>query len=207
MGKLLNMKKILALVLLLLCQTVLAEESAKQLVKAKLGALKTFKANFEQTVTDLQGEMLQTAEGKIYLSQAQKLYWESLEPNEMLLIADGTTLWHVDPFVEQVIAFNQTTAAKNHPIMLLAQRDSALWNDYLVEENKNSFLLTSIKNDSDYISLTITFQKDILASLEILDRTRQLNKLVFNDVTQNVAIDEQLFQFELPDGFELDDQR
>lgn len=201
------MKKLFIISMLLLSQPLLADEAAKQNVKDRLNALQTFSATFAQTVTDGSGEELQTAEGKILLSQPQKLYWESMEPNEMLLIADGNTLWHVDPFVEQVIAIDQKDAAQNHPIMLLAQKDSLLWNDYLVEQQGNTFVLTSLDNQSDFISLTLNFDAQRLAGLAILDKMEQLNTLVFSDVTQNGVIDEQRFVFAMPEGFELDDQR
>lgn len=202
------MKKFLAIIVIVFSQSVFAGEQAKETIKAKLAALQTFSADFKQTVTDATGEELQTAEGKIYLSQPQKLYWETAVPNEMQLIADGDTLWHVDPFVEQVIAIDQKNAAQNHPVMLLAQQDSSLWSKYLVEKSgENQFLLTSINSESDFISLTMTFKDERLIGLSILDKMEQRNTLEFYQVIQNTSIDQQIFQFTLPEGYDLDDQR
>lgn len=205
------MKKLFIITLCLFCQSLLADpisaDSAKQSVKDKLNAMRTFSARFQQVVTDATGEELQSADGIILLSQPQKLYWESMEPNEMQLIADGETLWHVDPFVEQVIAIDQKDAAQNHPIMLLAQKDSLLWNDYLVEQNGDTYILTSTDNQSDFVSLTLTFDDKNLKGLAILDKMEQLNTLLFTNVVQNGSIVQQRFVFSMPEGYELDDQR
>lgn len=182
--------------------------SSEAELKQKLSALKTFSANFSQVVSDGEGEELQTATGKLYLSQPQKLYWESMEPNEMKLIADGETLWHVDPFVEQVVAIDQRQAAENHPIMLLAQPDSELWSQYLVKQlSQHQFQLTSLKPDSDFVSLDLLFNGATLSGITILDKMDQSNQLTFNDIVQNREIDQGLFKFTLPEGFDLDDQR
>ena len=202
------MNKILAIIAIVFSQSVFADEQAKEIIKAKLAALNTYSADFQQTVMDATGEELQTAEGKIYLSQPQKLYWETLEPNEMQLIADGATLWHIDPFVEQVIAIDQKNAVQNHPIMLLAQQGSSLWSKYLVEKRaENEFLLTNLDSESDFISLTITFKDENLMGLSILDKMEQRNTLKFSRVIQNTTIDQEVFRFTLPEGYDLDDQR
>lgn len=187
---------------------IFADDASKAKLQEKLGQLESFSASFEQVVTDKTGEELQTAEGKLYLKQPQKLYWESFEPNEMQLIADGETLWHVDPFVEQVIAINQTDAARDHPIMLLAQQDSPMWQHYLVEETAtDQFTMISLLPDSDFVSLSLTFDKSTLTQLIIVDKMEQRNQLTFTEVVQNEPLAPALFQFDLPEGYDLDDQR
>lgn len=180
----------------------------KTQLQQKLSKLETYSASFNQVVTDGLGEELQSAEGKIYLSQPQKLYWESFEPNEIVLIADGKTVWHVDPFVEQVIAIDQAEAANNHPIMLLAQTESPQWLDYTVSVNEEgTYLLTSNNESSDFVSLQLTFANDQLTGLKIVDKMQQTNALRFDNIMQNIELDPASFRFSLPDGFELDDQR
>lgn len=203
------LKKLITILLLSLSASQgFANDKDKNTLQQKLAQLESFSASFEQVVSDVNGETLQNAQGKLYLQQPQKLYWESFEPNEMQLIADGETLWHVDPFVEQVIAINQADAAQNHPIMLLANQQSTMWQNYLVEENvNNQFTMLSLLPDSDFLSLTLVFDNDKLVQLTIVDKMEQRNQLRFSVVKQNQAIPASLFQFELPDGFDLDDQR
>lgn len=202
-------KKFTYLVLVLtLSHSALASDDSKMALKKQLAQLQSFSAKFQQKVSDALGEELQNAEGILLLKQPQKLYWESYEPNEMQLIADGDTLWHVDPFVEQVVAINQQNAAQDHPVMLLAQPDSPMWQHYLVEETAvGSFTMKSLKADSDFISLTLSFTQGNLTTLTILDKMEQTNQLFFSEVEQNQPISDERFTFTLPEGYSLDDQR
>lgn len=179
----------------------------KTLLKNEFAAMQSYSAAFTQVVVDAQNVELQRAEGKLYLKQPQKLYWETFEPNELTLIADGSTLWHVDPFVEQVIAISQTDAVANHPIMLLAETDSPVWDDYSVTESNGNYKLSSVVENAEYPSITLGFDKGLLSFLDLTDRSGQINSLKFIKPTKNVELDEAIFRFSLPDGFELDDQR
>ena len=95
-----------------------AQQSDEDKLKTRLETLNYFSADFTQKVTDANHEVLQEATGVIKLKQPNKLYWELDPPNENILIADGTTLWNVDPFVEQVTAINQTQAVANNPLRI-----------------------------------------------------------------------------------------
>lgn len=176
-------------------------------LQAKLSNLKTYQANFSQQVVDAQGEVLQNAQGQLTLMQPNKLHWQVAEPNENILIADGTTLWHVDPFVEQVVAIDQNQAIENNPMILLTNPQSDAWQDFLVSRQDNDFVIEAKAADAQIAKLTVSFEGDTLASLKIADHQQQTSHLQFTDIEQNQPIDEKLFIFSLPDGYELDDQR
>ncbi|MCY7295126.1 outer membrane lipoprotein chaperone LolA [Alteromonas sp. a30] len=188
--------------------TALAEQDAKSALQAKLMQLKSYIANFEQTVTDANGEVLQQAKGQIIVQQPQRLRWEVLPPDEGVLIADGKTLWHVDPFVEQVIALDQSQAVNDHPIMLLAEPNSALWRDYKVSYADGTYSVTPIKQPQSVKQFQLMFNKaDVLTGIEILDQQDQRNQLQFRQIQSNAHIAKGVFEFSVPEGFELDDQR
>lgn len=186
-------------------------QSSAQELKHLLSQLHTYSAHFEQQVMDANNELLQEAKGIINLQQPQKLYWEVLPPNEATLIADGKTLWHIDPFVEQVIALDQQHAVKDHPIMLLAQPNSDIWDGYQVakvsEGEGGEFMITPKSDNQSIKQLVLFFDSGVLAKLTILDQQEQRNQLTFSDIRQNQDISPQRFIFSMPEGFELDDQR
>lgn len=187
----------------------------KQHLQAKLRELSSYTADFQQVVMDITGEVLQEANGRIHLQQPQKLHWEVYPPNEAVLIADGNTLWHVDPFVEQVIALDQTASIQAHPMMLLAQPDSPSWQHYAVSAVDNVFTVipqvtgqASLQDPALGVKkLQLTFSGATLNELLIIDEQQQSNLLTFSNVSQNQPIAAEKFQFSLPDGFDLDDQR
>lgn len=182
--------------------------SAKSELQSRLLALSSYSAHFTQQVFDMSGELLQDAEGRIKLQQPQKLHWELLPPNEGVLIADGKTLWHVDPFVEQVVALDQVKAVTNHPIMLIAEPKSPLWAEYAVSQNNQRFVVTPVSGQGNITKLIISFNSQLeLSALEMIDQQAQRNVLTFANIQQNPQIQPAIFQFTLPEGFDLDDQR
>ena len=182
-------------------------DEVTQTLKQKLMGLKSFVAKFDQTVTDVQEELLQSSHGSITLQQPNKMLWEVSEPNENTLIADGTTLWHVDPFVEQVVAMDQQKAIINNPIMLLASPESDAWEDFVISQNGNVFLVDAKGEESQIARLELVFDDTTLTKLAFVDRQEQRSELTFSDIQQNVDIGQGTFVFALPDGFDLDDQR
>lgn len=184
-----------------------AQSNAEEKLKIKLSKLVTFEAQFNQKVTDKTDELLQESTGVLKLMQPNRLYWEAFEPSENILIADGKTLWHVDPFVEQVIARDQQQAVANNPIVLLSNPGSEFWQEFTISQTQQSFTIVANDPDAQIDKLVLVFNGDILSSLQLYDRQQQLSNLTFIDIKQNQTLEPSDFIFILPEGFDLDDQR
>lgn len=176
-------------------------------LKNRLGNLQSFQAKFTQRVSDINGEILQQATGNIALKQPNRLFWQLDEPYESIMIADGQTLWNVDPFVEQVVAIEQAQAVKNNPLILLTQPHSDAWDAFNVSRQEDTFIIHTVQTDSPMTRLTLEFEGKALVALSMQDSQQQTSVLKFFDAQQNQAIADAVFTFELPQGFDLDDQR
>ncbi|GAC15358.1 outer membrane lipoprotein chaperone LolA [Aliiglaciecola lipolytica] len=202
--------KILSLVAitsLMFYHTAAAAVDASDSLKQKLSGLKTFTAAFEQKVTDGQGELVQESAGQMTLKQPNLMIWQVNEPDENLMVADGTTLWYSDPFVEQVTAINQAESSSNNPIVLLTNPNNEQWADFTISLTGNVYSIIAIKPESQISELKLRFENDQLSELSFIDRQQQTSELTFSEVQQNNAIGDEQFIFTIPDGFELDDQR
>ncbi|MDP5031056.1 outer membrane lipoprotein chaperone LolA [Paraglaciecola sp.] len=180
---------------------------ASLLLKQRLTQLHTFEAQFNQRVTDAQNTVLQEATGRIALQYPNKLYWQLYAPNESELIADGQTLWQIDPFMEQVVAVNQNAAIDNNPLILLTNPNGAAWDDFNVSEDNNEFSITPKQDQANVVELILTFNEAALVAMKIVDGQQQISALTFNDIKQNKKLNESLFIFKNNSNFELDDQR
>ncbi|MDP5040331.1 MAG: outer membrane lipoprotein chaperone LolA, partial [Paraglaciecola sp.] len=188
-------------------QVVAGSVDASLLLKQRLTQLHTFEAQFNQRVTDAQNTVLQEATGRIALQYPNKLYWQLYAPNESELIADGQTLWQIDPFMEQVVAVNQNAAIDNNPLILLTNPNGAAWDDFNVSEDNNEFSITPKQDQANVVELILTFNEAALVAMKIVDGQQQISALTFNDIKQNNKLNESLFIFKNNSNFELDDQR
>jgi outer membrane lipoprotein carrier protein len=179
----------------------------QHLLKLRLAQLKTFQANFSQKVTDAQNTLLQEGQGNIVLQYPNQLYWRLNTPNENVLVADGLTLWQLDPFMEQVVAVNQKAAIDNNPLILLTNPDDKAWRDYNISEKDNQFVITPKSPQGEIDKLVLFFDGANLVAMQIIDGQQQVSDLRFSAIKQNQTVDKAIFMFVIPDGFELDDQR
>ncbi len=185
-----------------------ANGDASMSLKTLLKGLKTFKAQFAQTVSDAQGELLQESAGQLILKQPNLMSWQVIEPDENQMIADGQTLWYIDPFVEQVTAVQQAQSVANNPVVLLTDPDNTSWQDFSIRLLENEYIIEALNPESQIARLILQFDKQgVLSSLRFIDRQQQISALQFSNIEQNQTITDDVFVFALPEGFEMDDQR
>lgn len=187
-------------------------EDAKQQLMAKLEVMGGFSANFTQVVSDADGNELQQQTGVLKVRRPNLIYWETLEPDETLVVSDGETLWFYNPFVEQVSAFNVSNAVANTPILLLSDTDESLWQDYNVTAKSSSdegasYSIASLDENAQVKTLDLSFNGDQLTSFIIEDATGQFSKFNLTDVSSDPLPELEQFNFTLPEGVDFDDQR
>ncbi len=203
----------IGVICLLFCSAVTSAQDAVEWTSAeanlrdKLSKMRTFEATFSQQVVDAQGEVLQNSIGNLVLKQPNLMFWQVTEPDETLLIADGETLWHVDTFVEQVVAMEQSGAVANNPVILLTDMDGQSWQQFQVSQQQDSFEIQAKDPQSQIVSLTLVFSEQRLQQIVFTDRQQQKSTLTFSDVKQNQPLSSERFVFVMPQGYELDDQR
>ena len=187
--------------------------AAKKSLMAKLQNIHHFSANFSQQVFDNDNKIIQQGSGTIVVSKPNKVHWQTLEPEESLIVSDGTTLWLYDPFIEQASAFSLAKSVVNTPILLLTNESAEVWNKYQVNyqdsnsQNQDVYEIQSIDEQSQVKSLVVSFQGEKIESLLIHDATGQKSEITLTDNNYQAVPSSELFNFSVPEGVYLDDQR
>jgi len=184
--------------------------AVKSNLMKKLATLEYFSANFNQQVLDADGNELQNASGTLAVKKPNLVHWNTAEPDESLLVSDGSTLWFFDPFVEQVSAFLLEKALMNTPILLLTSSDPTLWQHYSVSSmDDNNYLIHANDNNAQVKTLELNFKSNTnkLHSFTILDATGQLSYFKLSQFDDKNVPENSLFTFNIPEGVQLDDQR
>lgn len=198
------MKKWL-LVLLFASSSVFA--GPKEELNTRLSHTDGFSADFNQTVTSPDGEVLLDGQGKAQVSRPSLFRWETQAPDETLLVSDGKTVWYYSPFVEQVTILNQEQATAQTPFVLLTRNRASDWQNYQVTQSNDTFTLKPIVTDTNVGTFEIEItEKGVLQSFDVIEQDGQKSRFTFKNFKMGKP-QASLFTFAIPDGVEVDDQR
>ncbi|WP_194442391.1 MULTISPECIES: outer membrane lipoprotein periplasmic chaperone LolA [Pseudoalteromonas] len=204
------MKKIKYLALIMGC--LLSGQSFaddSEALQQQLAAIKSFKAEFSQQVTDSQDEVIMQGEGNIALQQPMMIRWQQQSPDDTLFVSNGDKTYYFDSFAEQVTIMNTHSLIDSTPFVLLTSKDPEQWAKYQVVATDAGFSVTPNKGvESQVEKLDISFnaKEQGLASLTVLDTSGQQSLFTFKDAKVNEELATQTFEFTIPEGVEVDDQ-
>ncbi|MCL1144491.1 outer membrane lipoprotein chaperone LolA [Shewanella sp. 10N.261.52.F9] len=205
------MKKILtiaALSLPMFYQTpAFAADADADELKAKLTEVNSLKANFNQTVTDINNKVIQTGEGVFALSHPNQFYWHLTAPDESLIVADGADVWVYNPFAEEVSVMDINQAINASPIALLVHSDDATWSQYTVSQKGNCFDISPKDTDSGVSEVQVCFDANQLTQMVLKDQQGNISDFSLTNQSAIAETDRDLFKFIVPDDVDIDDQR
>ncbi len=192
------------LMLLLASPAVFA--SPQQELSDRLSSTRGFTANFNQTVTSPEGEVINKSEGDIAMRRPNLFRWETKKPDENLLLSDGITLWYYNPFVEQVTAMWTKDAAEQTPFVLLSRNNPKDWERYEIQQQGNEFtLIPKVQTNMGKFMVNVA-DNGTISMFTIVEQDGQKSHFTLNDFKVELP-NSSLFKFTLPKGVELDDQR
>ncbi|WP_404402800.1 outer membrane lipoprotein chaperone LolA [Idiomarina seosinensis] len=181
------------------------ELSARQELQNRLQQMQSLSADFTQTVTAANGETLQQLTGELAIKRPAQLLWQTDPPDDTLMIASGETVWYYNPFVEQVTLYHQSDIAANSPMLLLLTGTQEQWQDYQVSEPEADYY-TVRDNEADS-ELRLRFDQQQLSSIWLRQQQGDIIEINLAEVQLNPQLSPDKFEFTVPDGVEVDDQR
>ena len=182
-------------------------QTDSELLQAKLAKFNVIQADFKQQVISPEGEIIQQSTGQLTISRPGNFYWQVQEPDEELIVSNGTDIWLYSPFIEQVSILNFADAVAGTPFVLLSGADASQWANFTVARAGNEF---TISNNDQNNNTTFTFifdDKDNISEFRVQESQGQLStfKLTANQKSKEISSD--FFEFNIPAGVEIDDQR
>ena len=175
-----------------------------------LDGMATLSAQFEQTVTNRFGDILQVATGRMHLKRPMRLRWELDEPYPQLVVTNGEVLMVYDPDLEQVTVQPLAEALSGSPAVFLTGTVADLRRNFTVlateapEAGGSRFELTPVDPNAVYGELALTFAADGgLASIDIADHLEQLTRVTFTTRELNPVLESALFEFTIPTGVDV----
>ncbi len=201
--------KILVLLAPLLFSSMLIAGVRQQLDNF-LADLHTLKADFSQELIDTETDQISHSQGVFYLSRPERFRWVYKGEYPRYIIADGKTIWLIEEDIQQVSQRSQKAALEGTPASLFA---SALDLDREFEirdlgqrMGMGWLKLIPKKEDSQFEQILLAFEGDRLARMEMADRFGQVTRFDFFNLQRNPPLDDSLFKFVPPPGYDILDQ-
>jgi outer membrane lipoprotein carrier protein len=170
----------------------------------KLVMLTTFAGDFQQTLVDDEGEVLQESSGVFSLKRPGYFYWETQEPFPQLLVSDLSNIWLYDPDLEQATVKPYDDSVSQTPALLLSGDVSKMKESYIVsKKTDNEYMLIPNNQQELFVQLIVTFSSDQLSSMSLQDSLGQTTTFTFINGVYNQEIADELFQFVPPEGTDV----
>ena len=192
----------------LMIQNVFADRAGNTLWD-KLSNIQTMTATFSQHIYAKKREIAENS-GTMAFVRPGRFRWETQQPMEQILIADGKKIWIYDVDLEQVTVKKQTESMEAAAALFLSDDKSRLLSDFYVEfkhEGKAEiFTLKAHAKQANIQRITLRFDAVCLASMDLYDQLGQHTAVRFYKAKINTPLSEKLFQFTPPVGVDVVEQ-
>jgi outer membrane lipoprotein carrier protein len=169
-------------------------------------------------VTDLTARFVQTyrsgalgrevvEKGVVSLKPPGRMRWDYREPEKKTFVSDGKTSYFYVPADKQVIR-RETSDARDLPSMLLSGQSDILATFEAALESGPSGLqrlrLTPRKPDAEIQHLYVDVDgDDRIRAILVVDVQGNRSQFAFDEIRENVGLQDRLFRFEVPRGVEV----
>ena len=162
-------------------------------------------ADFTQLEYDGEGVFQRESTGRLYLSRPGRFRLDYLEPDELIIWADGENLSLFDKELEQVTVYKQTEQLRESAAALLAGDASVLENYDVIEAEYDDglqwFDLTGA--DAEEGDLRLALRGSVPAVLEYADDLGSRVRMLLFSLDLDSELDDEVFAPTIPPGTDI----
>ena len=183
-------------------------ENDMRLLESFLADVTTFRAEFEQSLVDSDGELLESSSGMLVIRRPGQFRWSYETPYAQELVADGLNIWSYDVDLEQVTVKAQADMLANTPATLLGGDRGALAEfEFIgseIDERGTSWLTLSPHDAGNgFDRVELGFDEGVLRRMVFTDSLGQTTLIALVAVQLNEPVADETFEFSVPDGADL----
>ena len=199
--------RILLFVLAFAAAGASAADSARSRMEAFSKDLKSTSGSFSQSVTDANGRGGDESRGTLSLQAPRQFRWETKQPYEQTIVADGQRVWVYEPDLQQVTVRSQSSEEAHSPLTVLtdlSQLDSQFTAIESGERDGLAWLkLTSKAKDPEFEYAELGFAAHDLERMLFKDQLGNTTEIRFSDWKRNPKLAADTFQFTPPKGVDV----
>src|SRR5215831_19177391 len=165
------------------------------------------KGEFEQTIHDRTGKLVQESRGTLAFSRPGKFRWVYEKPYAQLIVGDGEKVWVYDKDLNQVTVKKLDKALGSTPAALLAGSNDVARAFRLADAGTKDGLewleATPRDKDGSFEKIRMGFGASGIEVMELSDNFGQNTVLRFKSLQRNPRLDPALFRFSPPQGADV----
>lgn len=170
-----------------------------------LNRTSAFSGQFSQLVFDNKSQLIEEASGDVVFKKPHFFKWIYQAPHQNQIIGDGEVVYIYDPDLSQVIMSRFSQSKSNNPanIFFLNNLEESFKVTKILIDDEVWYRCESKLKDIDYQSIEISFNKDKIKAMKVIDGLQ--NKIIINfvNISYSADIDEASFLFNVPDNVEV----
>ena len=164
-------------------------------------------ADFTQLEYDADGVLRRESAGRLYLSRPGRFRLDYMQPDDIMIWADGENLSMFDRELEQVTVWRQSTQLTQSAAALLAGEASVL-EQYRVSAGKAEdglqwFDLASAGADAGEVEVRLALRGSEPAIIEYSDELGSRVQMLLFRLDRSGSINDNLFNPEIPPGVDI----
>jgi outer membrane lipoprotein carrier protein len=192
---------------MLLASSTAGAAGSIEKLQAFIAQTQSARASFTQQVLDKNGNVVQSASGKLSFSRPGKFRWEYQKPYEQLIVGDGKKLWVYDTELAQVTVKKLEGALGSSPAALLAGSNDIeqYYNLNAKGVSRGLDWLEAYPKESDsmFQKVRMGFKGNTLDTMELYDQLGQITVIRFSHIERNPKLPADTFAFTPPAGVDV----
>lgn len=169
----------------------------------------SMQTEFEQTIKDTRGKVIEQSIGSLILSRPDKFILEYISPAEQKYISNGKTIWIYDVELEQVSIKELDEGIGDSPALLLSSNTN-VYKHYDVSDIKllkpdgyQWVQLRAKKEEMTFEKVLLAFKGSILIQMIMHDSFGQITELKFSNIQINKPFALRQFNFVPPEDVDV----
>ncbi len=187
--------------------TLAHADSARSRMEAFSKDLKSVTADFSQSVTGPDGDKGDASHGTLALQAPRQFRWETKQPYEQTIVADGQRIWVYEPDLQQVSVRSQSGEEAHSPLTVLTdlgQLDAQFTASESGERDGLSWLnLVSKAKEPEFEYAELGFSAKTLDRMVFKDQLGNTTEIRFDNWKRNPPIAADTFKFTPPKGVDV----
>jgi outer membrane lipoprotein carrier protein len=182
-------------------------EALARRIEARHRGVRDLTARFVQTYRSgaLGREVVE--KGVLSLKPPSRMRWEYRDPEKKTFVSDGKTSYFYVPADRQVIRREQSDARDLPAMLLSGHADIVATFDVALETGPaglQRLRLTPRKAEPEIEHLYVDVDPaDRIRAILVVDAQGNRSQFAFDDIRENVGLEDRLFRFEVPRGVEV----